>query len=107
MSDGDEHVYEEHDEPLPVSQVRLGTEEDLQRDFGSKKLLIGSPVTSKPPVEDMLVQPNIPDRSGGPLWQRSQPLEPGPTRRTDPRIRPSSMKDGFAYATGRLRTPGD
>ena len=62
MSDGDEHEYEEHDEPLPVSQVRLGTEEDLQRDFGSKKLLIGLPVTSQPPVEDMLVQPKMPDR---------------------------------------------
>jgi len=61
-SDGNEHEYDEHDAPPPVSRVRLGTDEDLRRDFGSKKLLIGSPVTSKPPAEDMLVQPKIPDR---------------------------------------------
>jgi hypothetical protein len=62
MSDRDEHEYEAHDEPPPVSRVRLGTEEDLQRDFGSTPLLIGLPVTSQPPVEDMLVQPKIPYR---------------------------------------------
>ena len=62
MSDGDEHEHGAHDEPLPVSRVRLVTEEDLQRDFGPKKLLIGFPVTPQPPVEDMLVQPSIPDR---------------------------------------------
>lgn len=67
MSDGDEHEYEAHDAPLPVSQVRLGTEEDLQRDFGSTPLLVGFPVTPKPPVEDMLIQPNIPDRGSGSL----------------------------------------
>jgi hypothetical protein len=62
MSERDHHDHEAHDEPLPVSQVRLATEEDLQRDFGSTELLIGLPVTSQQPVEDMLIQPNIRDR---------------------------------------------
>jgi hypothetical protein len=76
ISDGDEHEYDEHDEPLPVSRVRLGTEEDLQRDFGSTPLLIGSPVTSKP-QQDVLAQPNIPDRS-----RRVAAIEASGRRRT-------------------------
>jgi hypothetical protein len=71
MSDGDEHEYEEHDEPLPVSQVRLASDDDLQKDFGSTPLLIGSPVTSGPPVEDMLVQPNVPDRGQADRFDRT------------------------------------
>ena len=49
------------------------------------------------------------DTSASPTPRRPGPAGPAPpprpTRRTDPRIRPSSMTDGFAYPTGSKRPP--
>jgi putative transposase len=48
------------------------------------------------------------DTRASPTPRRFEPTRPAPptrpTRRTDPRIRPSSMTDGFAYPTGEERS---